>query len=203
MKQQIREGMSALLDDEADELDLQRILNSLDDDETAASWRRYHLASSAMRGELDNFVDVDLSARIRANLAEQSGSGAAVVSGKHFGSWMKPFASVAVAASVTAVILTGTQLFNVVNNGADTPPNALAVSGNVAPVMAGAQAVGFGRGSLPVAQSMTALPAEQAVADEMARRQLDAWLHNHVEHASLNTSSGLMPFARAAALQER
>ena len=59
------------------------------------------------------------------------------------------------------------------------------------------------RSSLPVAQSMTALPAEQAVADEMARRQLDAWLHNHVEHASLNTSSGLMPFARAAALQER
>lgn len=202
MKQQIRECMSALLDNEADELDLQRILNDLERDEGSAdTWRRYHLASSAMRGELDSFSDIDLSSRIQGQLAGQAGGGVEVKPARSIGSWVKPFASVAVAASVTAVILTSTQLYNSVGGDTGASPAALVVNGNVSPLLSTGQVVGFGASN--VAGPMSMSPQDQILADDMAQRRLNAYLHSNIENASLNTSSGLMPYARAAALQER
>ncbi len=202
MKQQIRECMSALLDNEADELDLQRILNDLERDEGSAdTWRRYHLASSAMRGELDSFSDIDLSSRIQGQLAGQAGGGVEVKPARSIGSWIKPFASVAVAASVTAVILTSTQLYNSVGGDTGASPAALVVNGNVSPLLSTGQVVGFGASN--VAGPMSMSPQDQILADDMAQRRLNAYLHSNIENASLNTSSGLMPYARAAALQER
>ncbi len=53
MKQPVRESISALLDDEANELDLQRILKELEGDaDSAGTWQRYHLQSATMRNEL-------------------------------------------------------------------------------------------------------------------------------------------------------
>lgn len=200
MKQQMRECMSALLDNEAGDLDLQRVLNKLDEDSDAThTWKRYQLLSSAMRGELNEFSNVDLSARIRQDLQSDD---ECHTSSSRLGTWWKPVASVAVAASVTAVILTTTQIFTSVG-GESTPATALAVNGNVSPVLGNGQAVGFGRSTPQALQAQAIVPQEQILADEMAQRRLDAYLRNHVENAALNTSSGLMPFARAASLQER
>ncbi len=207
MTQPIRESLSALLDEEADELDLQRIIKSLDgDDSPVATWQRYNLASATMRNELDQFANVDLSGRVRNALVEDiqtAGGGAA----RNFKTWLKPFASVAVAASVTAVILTSTQLFNAVSNSAVAPltSDALEVSGNVSPMVAGAQSVGFGGNpslaqvrSQPMIQANAAAAGNHSAADEMARQRLEFYLRNHAENAALNTSIGMLPLARTA-----
>jgi sigma-E factor negative regulatory protein RseA len=207
MTQPIRESLSALLDEEADELDLQRIINGMDgDDSHVATWQRYNLASASMRNELDQFANVDLSGRLRSALVDdiQIASGGA---GRSFKTWLKPLASVAVAASVTAVILTSTQLFNAVSNPAGAAPNSgvLEVSGNVSPMVAGAQSVGFGGNpslaqvrSQSIIQANAAAIGNRSAADEMARQRLELYLRNHAENAALNTSSGMLPLARTA-----
>jgi sigma-E factor negative regulatory protein RseA len=207
MTQPIRESLSALLDEEADELDLQRIINSMDgDDSPVATWQRYNLASASMRNELDQFANVDLSMRVRNALVEDietAGGG----SGRNFKTWLKPFASVAVAASVTAAILTSTQLFNAVSNpaGSALTSDALEVSGNVSPMVAGAQSVGFGGNpslaqvrSQPMIQADAAAAGSHSAADEMARQRLEFYLRKNAENAALNTSSGMLPLARMA-----
>jgi len=206
MTQLTRESLSALLDDEAGDLDVQRILNDMgEDNDTAATWRRYHLAAASMRNELNAFSQVDLSARIRDTIEQQPQT---AQQGSRFGSWVKPFASVAVAASVTAVILTSTQLFNAVS-GTGTPaqPAALAVSGSVSPMVAGAQSVGFGTAPTTVApvapaRQMAPIPGGQSMADEMARQRLEFYLRNHAENAALNTSSGMLPLARTSIVED-
>ena len=205
MTKPISESLSALLDDEAGDLDLQRTLNSIDADEAAlATWQRYNLISASMRNELDGFADVDLSGRIRSAIDQQ---GEATGSEhRDYRAWLKPFASVAVAASVTAVILTSTQLFNAVSNPPVGPstPEALAVSGNVSPVVTGAQSVGFGgKAALVPVRPQAVIPpgsalAERSTADEMARQRLQIYLRNHAENAALNTSSGMLPLARTS-----
>jgi sigma-E factor negative regulatory protein RseA len=203
MKQPIRESMSALLDDEATELDLQRILNDLESDESAAlTWQRYHLLSATMRNELGNYSHVDLSGRVREAIAVEAQGSSTVAQRQGFGAWIKPFASVAVAASVTAVILTSTQLYNSVVGSAAPAEAALAVSGNVSPVMANSQTVGFGKIASPAVRPMLVNPRQQVLADEMARQRLDFYLRQQAGNASLNTSSGLMPYARTTLSEE-
>ena len=208
MTKSISESLSALLDDEASEMDLQRALKSIDTDTAAlATWQRYNLVSASMRNEVDEFADVNLAGRVRRSLDEQGAEPAGAR--RDYSAWLKPFASVAVAASVTAVILTSTQLFNAVSNPSAGPstPTALAVSGNVSPVVTGAQSVGFGGNAAVVpVRSQAVVPsgpalAQRDVADEMARQRLQLYLRNHAENAALNTSSGMLPLARTAIVE--
>lgn len=195
MRQQMRESMSALLDQETDDFDLQRILNGLDQDEDAAkTWRRYNLVSAAMRNELGDFAGVDLSGRIRERLAGEEDIGSGLALAERARTWIKPFASVAVAASVTAAILTGTQWYTSVTGDVPAAAPALASNGRVGAVGAVGQVVGFGQ---TPAAALVEYPSGRQTADAMAQRRLDAFLQNHVEHTSLNTSNGMMPFARA------
>lgn len=69
MSHNARQSLSALMDDEGDDLELRRVLASLEGaPEAAESWRRYHLVRSLMRREADLDVTSDLSAGIMARL---------------------------------------------------------------------------------------------------------------------------------------
>ena len=51
MNERINESLSALMDGEADELEVRRLLNQLEqDDELRATWHRYQLLGAVMRG---------------------------------------------------------------------------------------------------------------------------------------------------------
>lgn len=209
MSEPMGESLSALLDTEADDLDLQRVLNALgSDDQAVRRWRRYNLISAAMRNELDQFAGVDLSARVRDSLAGEvpvEWRQQAAVAGGRWRAWQRPAASVAVAASVTAAILTGTQIFTAGDEPGFQGLGAVAEqfpSGPVGPVAAIGQTAGFGEAPLLVAPTGGAdIERGYRIADEMARLRLEAYLQNHIEHASLNTSNGMMPFARAAVVE--
>lgn len=67
MPERINESLSALMDGEADELEIRRILNSCDKDPSVyESWRRLQMVRSALRDE--PISNVDLSAGIRQAL---------------------------------------------------------------------------------------------------------------------------------------
>lgn len=67
------ESLSAMVDDEACELELRRVLKSLDDDEaTLDYWHRYQLAGAAMRKESHIDCSVNLLGAINAELDGES-----------------------------------------------------------------------------------------------------------------------------------
>ena len=200
MKQQPGESLSALVDDEADELDLQRIVNALaEGEDVAETWRRYHLVSAAARHELDEFAQVDLTHRLKGAMAAETAPLGRTQWRLGQAPWLRPVASIAVAASVTAAILSSAQLYHLAA-GESVPDTAmLASNGDVSGVLAVRQAVGIGGGNGLVNASVSSgFVAEHRAADAMAQRRLEVYLQSHLENASLNTNGGLLPFARAA-----
>ena len=123
MSENLRQSLSALMDNEADELELRRTLKELSN-EDADVWSRYHLASALLNGEKPS-VDVDLSSRVMGALDAEPAyvaiSDKGSVSDKN-GLFWKPLASVAIAASVTAMIIFGAQTFQsgVVGTGSNS-----------------------------------------------------------------------------------
>jgi sigma-E factor negative regulatory protein RseA len=116
MKERNKESLSALLDGEADELEVRRILNQLDnDDELRDKWKNYHLMGSLMRDE--KFDHIDLTQGINQALDGVAGSSSndsnvleeTTNVGAAKPAWYKPLTSVAVAASVTLAVLLGVQ----------------------------------------------------------------------------------------------
>lgn len=99
----MRESLSAMMDQEAGELEARRLLRDLDD-ETAASLGRWQLARDVLRGHQVALTGTDdFSARVRASLGKQDGARPA---------WVNPLTRVAVAASVAAATVTGWQAFS-------------------------------------------------------------------------------------------
>ncbi|BCB62577.1 MULTISPECIES: sigma-E factor negative regulatory protein [Halomonadaceae] len=115
MSQNTRESLSALMDNESDELELRRVLKSLPDDADAAeTWRRYHLARSMMQRERSVDVSVDLSAGIMARLEDEPvpsvESDVTTVPARTGGISFARGAGV--AAAVSLMVITGVQFFN-------------------------------------------------------------------------------------------
>ncbi len=198
MTEKLRESLSALMDDEANELELQRLLGQLGkDDELRQTWIRYNLARSVISGQPVGRLNMDISQRISAAIAadvEPAG-----------GMWQRlsrPIASFAVAASVTAVVVFGGQQLYQAGD-----PDA----GNPAPLAAsGVSAVGFvnSLGAVPLRasygnQAMPQLePAARTAYRELARQRMYLYMQEHAEHAALNSPQGLIPFARVPNIEE-
>jgi len=47
-REALQESLSAVMDNEADELELRRVLSATDDADTRATWSRYPVARAAM-----------------------------------------------------------------------------------------------------------------------------------------------------------
>ncbi|MDR5860317.1 sigma-E factor negative regulatory protein [Halomonas eurihalina] len=111
MSQNARESLSALMDNEGDELELRRVLKSLDDEPDAAdTWRRYHLMRSMLRRESDIDASTDLSVGVMARLQDEP---LPVVESSTQGWRSLPLArSAGVAAAVSLMVITGVQFYN-------------------------------------------------------------------------------------------
>lgn len=122
MNEQAAENLSILMDGEASEFELRRSLEQVGQSpEMGERWRRYHVARSAMRGEPVNTADIDLSAGIMAALEDEPVYAQPLPEGaaesvqerrKESRTLWKPMASMAMAASVTAMVILGVQNLN-------------------------------------------------------------------------------------------
>lgn len=117
MSEQPREALSALMDNEVGDFELRSLLKqSADNNELSGQWQRYHVASSVLKQE--QLAAGDISASVMAALKDEpvlnTASSEDVVKEKSSSmSFWKPLASMAVAASVTAVVILGGQNFGV------------------------------------------------------------------------------------------
>ncbi|OLO05632.1 MULTISPECIES: sigma-E factor negative regulatory protein [Salinicola] len=149
---QVHESFSALMDNEADEFDLRRVLKTMSAPSPDSDvWRRYHLARSMMRRERDAIVDIDISGGVMAALADEPHpvrESASEPTRRHSFSMM---GGAAMAAAVSLMVITGVQVYNGRFGGTTTASDVAASSG-VSSGSEGAQAtlasddVGAGQG---------------------------------------------------------
>lgn len=206
-----RELLSALMDGETSEHELRQALRALGEQEQLArTWARYHVAQSAMRGEAGAFTGVDLRAAIAARLDEPAAAddilpgesaGARGVLARLPAAWLKPLASVAVAASVALATVFTWQAFQPapVAAGAASAPEIAAAPGAAGP---GAQTVALGPMVVVRADGdELVLPAETGGSPTAAQDRLNAYLARHAQAASASGAQGLSPYARVVSLE--
>jgi sigma-E factor negative regulatory protein RseA len=115
----LAETLSALMDNQVSELELQRILKaSADDAELKTVWNRYHLARAALKKDLTHIAPADFASRISAAIQSEdkvdsvqiqghqtkvSGGSAVLV----INNWWANIGRVAVAASVACAVIIG------------------------------------------------------------------------------------------------
>ena len=197
MSDRMRESLSALMDDEANELELERVLAHIaDSDELRQTWIRYNAAHTAITGRQLAHMDLEISRKVQSVIASQR----TPVSVKQ--RLLRPVASLAVAATVAAtVVIGGQQLARI--SGADPYANEQAVVASASPVgmvnSLGATTVqaSYGTQAIPVLQ-----PATRTAYRELARQRLNKYMQEHAEHAALNSPQGLILFARVPQIRE-
>ena len=103
-----KESLSALMDGQADELEVHRVLKDISGNEQSRdTWRRYQMAAAAMRRDLPEQV-VDFSASISAALEDEKALQVNTLSAR----MLRPLGRFAIAASVATVAIIGFQQYN-------------------------------------------------------------------------------------------
>ena len=145
-----QESLSALMDGEANDLDMARALRGVaGSDELRAYWRRQQLIRESMTGQLASTLEIDVSEAVRTTISSEKRR------------YANPLMSMAVAASVTvAVVLGGQQalLFN------ETPVNPITAPGAIV------QVPGTGAVQASFAESQVTTPASVTTVDPYSNR---------------------------------
>jgi len=196
MSERIRESLSALMDGEANELEIERVLKNSEQLSVRRTWQRYHQVREVLHSDAGEFSQVDVSAQVMAAIASESEDNVAPAS-----AWLKllrPAASFAVAASVFAAVLVGSQFYGLVGPTAGDSPTLAARVSTVGMVNT--------QGGAAVRASYAA-PATRPVAgspnlyDKLAQQRLQRYMLSHTEEVSLNAPQGMMPYARVATFE--
>jgi sigma-E factor negative regulatory protein RseA len=196
MSERIRESLSALMDGEANELEIERVLKNSEEHSVRNTWLRYHRVREVLHSDTGEFSHVDVSAQVMAAIASESQSTAAPVSAWH--KLVRPAASFAVAASVFAAVLVGSQFYGLVGPATGDGPALAARVSTVGMVNT--------QGGAAVRASYAA-PATRAAAgsrnlyDKLAQQRLQRYMLSHTEEVSLNAPQGMMPYARVASFE--
>ncbi|MEH6518402.1 MAG: sigma-E factor negative regulatory protein [Halioglobus sp.] len=199
MSEKLRESLSALMDDEANELELERVLSQIDQNEDLRQvWSRFNSTRVVLAGEQAGLVQTDISRRVKAALSDEQ---SAVTSGL-WQRMMRPVASFAVAASVAATVVIGGQQLVQLSGGDSTASQA--VASGVSPIgfvnSLGARPLQASYGNTSAVPVLS--PATRTAYAELARQRMKAYSQEHAEHSALNTPQGLIPFARVPQIAE-
>ncbi|WP_048308098.1 sigma-E factor negative regulatory protein [Halomonas sp. PR-M31] len=133
MKDNCRESLSVLMDNEGDELELRRVLKSLTDRaDDSQAWRRYHLVRSLMQRDHSIDVSTDISQRVLASLEnepvpEVSSNDVSMDKTAPQSGSLSFAGSAAVAATVSLMVILGAQFYN---GNSSTSTSSDVVSGN-------------------------------------------------------------------------
>jgi len=199
----MRESLSALLDDEANELELERVLSHIaENDDLRQAWVRYNAVRAAVSGHQLAYMKLDISSQVQQVIAEQRTPSAAQTATSLRQRFLRPVASLAIAASVAAtVVIGGQQLAQI--GGAQSYGNSQAVAASASPVglvnSLGATTVqaSYGTQTVPVLR-----PATRTAYQQLARQRMQKYMQEHAEQAALNSPQGLIPFARVPRIRE-
>ena len=181
----LNESMSAVMDGEANEMDLARVLRAIKDDPSLRSqWMHHHQQRDAM--SVQPQLRIDISQRVQMALIDDPKQH----NRRH------PLMGIAVAASVTlAVVFGGQQLLNgpAVAPLAQLPGGVVQIQG-ASPVQASygvpisAQSVKAGKRS--------AVEPNHALYEQLARERFYRYSAEHAQATAVLQPNHLIPYAR-------
>ncbi|VVN93686.1 RseA family anti-sigma factor [Pseudomonas fluorescens] len=193
-REALQESLSAVMDNEADELELRRVLNAFGDVETRDTWARYQVARAVMHKDL-LLPRLDIAAAVSAALAEE-----AVPAKATRGPW-RNLGRLAVAASVTVAVLAGVRLYNQDEIAGVELAQQSAQPGLAVPQVKGpAVLAGYSE------SSETTGPMANGVLQAQPgwhNQRLPGYLRQHAQQAALKGTESALPYARAASLENR
>lgn len=189
--------LSALVDHELEEREMDLVLRRLDRDDSARDrWERYHLIGDLLRGQAQTPLDAQFAARIRQAVAAESVPQSAV---KPRPTWYKPAAGFALAASVVLVTLFGLQPSQTDGFPPSTPRSATAP---VSPARFSATPISPARFAAAPALTLAAFQPGD-VGGTARQTRLKQYLMNHNGYASRNSIPSVLPYARLVDYQLR
>ncbi|MBV4530325.1 anti-sigma factor [Pseudomonas sp. SWRI107] len=194
-REALQESLSAVMDNQADELELRRVLSAADDSETRATWARYQVARAAMHKEL-LLPKLDIAAAVSAALADE-----AVPTKVKRGPW-RSLGRLAVAASVTVAVLAGVRLYNQDEiTGAELAAQQPVQQGVTVPQAQGPAVLA---GYSESADQATGPMANGVLQNQAGWDQrLPGYLRQHAQESALKGTETALPYARAASLENR
>lgn len=195
-RETLQESLSAVMDNEADELELRRVLAASDEPEMRATWSRYQLARAVMHKELLE-PRLDIAAAVSAALSDE-----AVPAKVARGPW-RGLGRIAVAASVTVAVLAGVRFYNQDDlAGAQLAQQATQPT-LVAPQTQGpAVLAGYTEDADSMRQGPQLNAQPQQLGSEWHEQRLPAYLRQHAQQGAANGADAVLPYARAASLEE-
>jgi sigma-E factor negative regulatory protein RseA len=195
-REALQESLSAVMDNEADELEIRRVLNAFDDADTRATWSRYQVARAAMHKDL-LLPHLDISAAVSAAIADE------VSPLKAPRSPWRSLGRLAVAASVTVAVLAGVRLYNRDDiAGAQLAQLAPQPANLSVPQVKGPAVLAGYKESSEQAPGPMASGVLQGQAGWHDQR-LPGYLRQHAQQAALKGTESALPYARAASLESR
>lgn len=202
MSEQLRESVSALMDGEADEMEIRRLLAEGNQDVVRQTWSRYLSISDAIQGNSDSerFKHIEISQKISEAVTAES---SIVVKNREPSSFLKSIGGFAVAASVTVAVVIGMQANTPVSSSFDAISNP-AISSRVYLPTNAVSNVSFSDAEItsrPNALSNTlpgVMDASKVIANFEAQKRLDKFILRHTERAALNNGQGMISYARVA-----
>jgi len=200
MAEKMHESLSAILDGEANEVELQRVLSSIGEDAALRrTWARYAAVRGVLLSQQQTGLEPDISQRVRAAIADAPSNAQTLDTRRRL--W-RPLASFGLAASVAMVVVIGGQQLaqqgagevNVETTALAARPSPVGMLNSLGstPVQAS-----YGTQPLPVLQ-----PATSTAYEQLARQRMSRHMQEHAEHAALNSPQGLIPYARVPEIRE-
>ncbi len=186
MTEGLRESISALMDDEASELEARRILSAIQkDDELRDTWKRYQVVSLAIKGQLGDAHSMDVSKGIAQAIANESVEFQTTeILQSPWPRILRVGTSVAVAASVAFLVVFGTLQINQQNTDAGSPAVAQQQNSTPGTMLAGSV----------VDPDDLMRVGDQALSTDQKR--LLELINAHTQQANMSRSRGLMPSAQ-------
>ncbi|WP_462381751.1 sigma-E factor negative regulatory protein [Pseudomonas sp. Marseille-QA0892] len=186
-REALQETLSAVMDNEADELELRRVLAASGESEVRDTWARYQIARAAMHKDL-LVPRLDLASAVSAAIAEEEAP--VQVKRRPAGG----LARIAVAASVTVAVLAGVSLYNQDDVGTQQLAAQSTQPAIEAPQVQGpAVLAGYKEGG-----------AQPEVTEKSGSNWQEQRMPEYIrQHAQQSGADSALPFAREAGAENR
>ncbi len=206
----LRESLSALLDGEANELEMHRVLDHLDDPEFRQMVLSYQRIGAAIRDEQTPFSDIDLSGSIRDAIADEPLPQNDEAGKSTKPEWWSALGRMAVAASVAVATVLGVQFWQLANRGDDShfgdvaavSPAEETVPSDYLPStdMFGVRGLQAGFGSEQGRLTPEQISRARGYVDQVAQVRFRAYMLEHAEQSSAY-GGNVIPFVRATSFE--
>ncbi|MFT7224058.1 MAG: sigma-E factor negative regulatory protein RseA [Cellvibrionaceae bacterium] len=198
----IFESLSALVDGEASELELRRLLKT-GGSEVEKRWRCYQLTSSVLKNDMKGFSDLavspDLYAKISSAIADESALSVETKS-KSSSTWIN-IVRFGIAASVAGAVMVAIQLAPTGDNLSSIADAPVSQNPNSpGPLLApdtSVQPVGLGDINGPKEQKQPIILNEATEQQlEQMKSEASRLMLEHAQNASQHTQQGVLPYVR-------